>query len=78
MPSVTFDGFSVEELKAAFDAVCNKEDWRAPIDAEVSKGSLEITVSAITFYAATPTRVSNTNNGFKIESIGYRDGPAGP
>jgi hypothetical protein len=74
-------GYTEEELRSAFDAVADKEDWRNPIAALVTSDNLQITVYAINFYTANTTSVRRIPNKFKnlflLESDGYRLGPAG-
>jgi len=93
-------GFTLRELKEAFDKVADPDDWRAPIDRVVPEVDLEVTKSAIIFYTATEPMVEEWTGGktystalsfdpgvvkltlrgplFRVESEGYRAGPAGP
>jgi len=75
----TFEGFPIGDLSAAFDAVKDPADWRAPIRARIAVADYAITAAAIEFYTATPTRTRATaaDGTVEISSIGYRRGPAG-
>jgi len=71
--------YTHKELKAAFDAVANPEDWRAEINAVVALDKVAVTIVAIEFYTATESIATLLNDGkVRIKSIGYRKGPAGP
>jgi hypothetical protein len=71
--------YSQSELKAAFDKVCNPEDWRDSIAAEVKVSDIDITLAAISHFTATHAHVSyRTADTVTIYSEGYRLGPAGP
>ena len=72
-------GYSEEALKAAFDAVCNPDDWKAPIGAYVMGEDVGVTVKAIQFYTATTPAVSlnQAKMMYLVTSPGYRNGPAG-
>ena len=94
MSDFKFDGFSVEELKAAFDKACDPADWKAPINTlAATQAEMKLACAAIEFYPATKPIVAPCTftdyphpnallkmefNGFKITSEGYRSGPAGP
>jgi len=74
------------ELKAAFDKVCNSQDWKAPIAARVKADDVAITVAAIEYFTATTADILEYDTHgnrivpkgqFLISSIGYRRGPAG-
>ena len=63
----------------AFQLVANKDDWRAPIDAIVPADKLVAVLKAIAHFTATEATVSVEGNGFfRVKSVGYRMGPAGP
>ena len=69
----------VEKHELAFHLVADPVDWRRPIDAIVPAAKLVDVVRAIQYYTATETIVSVATNGqFRVQSIGYRMGPAGP
>ena len=56
-------GFTLRELKEAFDRVADPEDWRAPIDRVVAEVELEVTKSAIIFYTAKTPMVEEWTGG---------------
>jgi hypothetical protein len=79
-------GYHRGSLESAFNTVQPKTHWKDPIDAIVPSESLAITVEAIMFYTATPCTVTPCEAGkdmepeqryFRVQSIGYRAGPAG-
>jgi hypothetical protein len=70
-----------EELSAAFNAVANPTDWRAPICAEVRIEDFAKTAEAVGFFTATELVARHTPGKpgwFLVEAVGYRAGPAGP
>lgn len=70
-----------ELLRLAFDQICNKDDWKAPIDCMVPWDAASIYMQAIAFMTATTaTCVRVERDGHlwaRLTSIGYRNGPAG-
>ena len=74
----------VATLKPYFDAVADPADWRNPISAEVvSTGDahrVDLTIAAILWFTATPVKVITKECGCcaRLQSVGYRNGPAGP
>ena len=75
----TYNGFTIEQLKAAFDAMANPDDWKAPISALVKGEAVLLCVAAIEFYTGTDAQVALdvSTMTYAIESMGYRAGPAG-
>lgn len=73
------EGYSLDDLAAAFETVHDPDDWKNPIDAKVSGQMVDVTVAAIIFYTATVPTVSLDLDTMKycVRSIGYRAGPAG-
>lgn len=80
--------FPEESMRKAFDGVIGG-DWRDPINAIVGAEELPIVIEAIKFYTATTPRITLYDwfieeNGdfrvyrYRVESEGYRNGPAGP
>lgn len=74
----------VEHLiaKANFDEICDRADWKGPIDKVVGVGpgvTPEFIKWVVSYFTATETTVIDLLNGrFLVQSIGYRAGPAGP
>lgn len=74
----TFEGFLLSDLRRAFEAVQNPNDWKAPIKASIGKGSLAVTTTAVGFFTGTTLRVVGFDaNGLRVEADGYRAGPCG-
>ena len=78
------DKYTHEELTAAFEAVQDPADWKAPICVALAPTvNIALVVAAIEFYTATTPRVSlrlctaTTPTRIIVESEGYRAGPAG-
>jgi len=72
-------GYTRDQLKAAFDAVCNPSDWKGSIAAMVAGEAVMPVVEAIKFFTATvPVVELNVSTmQYLITSPGYRMGPAG-
>ena len=69
-----------ETLKPVFDMVCDKDDWKAPIHAHFNPNEVaqDTVKRAVMFFTATEaTFTPITENCTRVESIGYRAGPAG-
>lgn len=81
--------YAIPDMEAAFDKVSNPDDWRAPIDALVPGSEIGVTEAAITFFTGTvptvrahikvdPATHLLCGRGFRVKSVGYRNGPCGP
>ena len=73
--------YSQEEIKNAFDKVCDPNDWRNPIKKTIQRGSIELHLlseSIIHFTGAVPTIKPIGKNEYLIEAEGCRMGPCGP
>ena len=76
----TFDGYSIDELTRAFEAVQDPSDWRNPIHNRVTYRNIDVTAKAIEYFTATRMRISDRSNrdgAVSITARGYRQGPAG-
>lgn len=70
--------FTQDQLEAAFSAVQNTSDWKAPIDAKVGTSLLSLACAAVEHFTATKAKVEQVGpDTFRITSPGYRQGPAG-
>ncbi len=71
--------YTQEQLKAAFDAVSNPDDWKAPVFASMGGESVNVVVAAIRHFTATDPEVVLDVGTMRwvVSSIGYRAGPAG-
>jgi hypothetical protein len=70
--------YSHEAMDAAFEAIRNPFDWKAPITAQVNLQDLGVTIAAIEYFTATPAYfVSQAGDTVTIRAAGYRAGPAG-
>jgi hypothetical protein len=73
----TYHGFSEQQLQAAFNAVKDRRDWKAPIMATITRQHVELVYRAIVFYTATePTFTHLSGEVYRVEAMGYRNGPA--
>ena len=74
-----YRGYSEEQIRSTFDAICDPEDWKAPISAPVNpKDDMVLYEAAIEFYTATQCKFKMIGNQLHVMSLGYRMGPAGP
>lgn len=87
MQEVTPNAYA-DILRAAFNQICDPNDWKAPIDALVPAAGFKIYQDAIQFMTATHPTIHerdadgkrfylNRQQAFRITSEGYRNGPAG-
>ncbi len=71
--------FEQSDLEEAFDAVRDRDDWRAPIQAEIQQSEVLIVCAAITHFTGTVAELTNLADGLvEVRSVGYRAGPCGP
>jgi len=74
----TFEGYRVSELRAAFEAVAPKDDWKGPIDAVINTSMFAVTRVAVRFFTATELLVKEQfGECYHVEADGYRAGPCG-
>jgi hypothetical protein len=66
------DGYSVGQMRAAFDKVKNPENWKLPICAGVHKHEIEVTRRAIMFFAGSEARFAPLRGDlYVVEAAGY-------
>ena len=72
-------GFGINDLREVFSAVCDPDDWKAPISAWVPGEQVKAAVAAIDFMTATQATVEldQARMRYLVSSVGYRAGPAG-
>ena len=72
--------YRIDDLRTAFDAVCDPDDWKGPIAAWVPGEAVLTVCEAIRFFTATEPKVALDVETMRylITSEGYRAGPAGP
>lgn len=72
------DQQAAEIYRAAFDQVCNPDDWKAPIDCIVPWGLANLYMNAIEFMTGVTPQFERLENGStRLTCIGYRMGPCG-
>ena len=71
--------YRIADLETAFRAVCDPDDWKAPIAAWCCGEAVLPICEAIRFYTATDPKVELDTNRMRylVNSEGYRAGPAG-
>ena len=77
--NTVYAGYTQEQLKEAFGAVADTQDWKAEIATMVKGEAVLLTVAVIKFYTATVPKVKLhvPTMLYYITSEGYRKGPAG-
>ena len=73
--------FTTQELEQAFDSVCDPEDWKAPIRAQVRYATheLDLVREAVEYFTATAVSFeAGESDELWVVADGYRMGPAGP
>lgn len=75
----TFKSYPVSTLRAVFAKIADPADWKGPIAARMSGEAVMAAVAAIEFFTATVPTVSldTWSMVYRVESAGYRGGPAG-
>jgi hypothetical protein len=67
-----------ETLRAVFNAVCDRRDWRAPVNALAHGSAVPVVFEAVQFMTGTlPTVHHLGGEDFVVKSEGYRLGPCG-
>ena len=78
---VEYEGAYAELLRFAFNQICDKDDWRAPIDCMVPPEAMALYKSAIAYMTATVATCDfakkDGREWARLTSVGYRNGPAG-
>jgi hypothetical protein len=70
--STEVGGFLVRDLRVAFDAVKNLENWKLPVSAAILVEDRAITAVAIEFFTGSKTRFGQLPNGKLLaEAPGY-------
>lgn len=69
-------GFTIAYLRHAFDAVCDKENWKNPVNAEIEDNMISATLVAIEFFTGSKARLKFVGrkdgvNKFKVWALGY-------
>lgn len=78
--TITVTPFDAQALyRAGFQQICNRDDWKGPIDARVPLELAPFYSRAITFMVGAPVNAIEENNTrmVRLTSIGYRAGAAG-
>lgn len=75
-PASLLGGYTEQQLKASFDLVCDKTNWKLPISAilpgDSPKAALDQLAFAITFYTGSVATISKTKSGkLKVTAPGY-------
>ncbi len=79
MKEITHKEFTLDELKAEFNRLCDPTDWRNPIDTVIRPGEEMKAEMAILFYTGTKAEFNWIDSKrIQVKSPGYRNGPAGP
>ena len=77
-------GRSEKTLSKAFDILTRKKHWKDPISTWVPERLYNVYNDACRFYTATNLSIVTRRftpegkNWVQVESVGYRNGPAGP
>ncbi len=72
------EGFSEPQIHAAFSAVCDKANWKMPIDAIIDRKDREITEISIRWNTATHAdfhEVADQPDKLRVTAPGYYNGP---
>lgn len=70
--AVDESGYSQNELKAAFNSVANKKNWKLPIDTQVPEtANKDLIARAITWYTGSETEFGYSIGGYWVRAAGY-------
>lgn len=71
-------GFTVDQIKTAFDAVKDSTNWKNPIDAVIDRNQMAVTGVSIPYYTGTKAMfedVSGMPDKVRVLAAGYYMGP---
>lgn len=73
MNKETGTNYSREQLLAAFNSVCNKENWKMPIDSTVEDSDTDIVREAVIFFAGCEPRFEpiHGTDRLRCRAVGY-------
>jgi hypothetical protein len=76
---VVTEDMHADVLRAAFSNVCNKDDWKAPINVLVPLRLVGLYQDAIEFMTGVkPTCwLTSDDSTIRLTCVGYRNGPCG-
>lgn len=70
--STFHEGFLIRDLRAAFDAVANRENWKMPIGAAIKAEDREVTAKGIEFFTGSKATFESLPNGkLLVSAEGY-------
>jgi hypothetical protein len=66
------DKYTRDQLDKAFKEVANKENWKYPVDAEISEQDRDITERAIIYFTGSVPLFTKKKNGrLRVRAVGY-------
>ena len=69
---VVFEGYTRGELKSTFDLVCDKDNWKMPIDTIVQAANLGLVCIAIAFFVGDYPEIERDEGSYyRVRSDGY-------
>lgn len=73
MSTETGTPYSREQLLAAFNTVCNKDNWKMPIDATIEEHDSDIIEEAIIFFAGCKPKFEpiHGTDRLRVRAVGY-------
>jgi len=76
-----YRGYKVSDIRKTFNALCDPNDWRRPIDAWIPHQLFGIAAAAVEFFTCTELKVVGgpqpLTGKILVHADGYRMGPAG-
>ncbi len=76
-----YKGYKVAEIRRAFEALCDPQDWKAPICAWIPHQLFGLAAVAVEFFTCTELKVVGgpepLTGRILVQADGYRMGPAG-
>jgi len=64
--------YTEEQLHAAFDKVANKDNWKFPVDAVISRNDLDVTAKAVEFFTGSKLKIAeDLGANLRVQAIGY-------
>lgn len=65
-------GYTQEALRAAFDKVADRRNWKNPIEAEIARDEFAITAEAVQFYTSSTLVIAEDRGAtLLVKAAGY-------
>lgn len=69
---IVYEGYTRVQLKSTFNLVCDKVNWKLPIDVQVHVANLSLVCISIAFFVGDFPEITKGNGSYyRVRSDGY-------